>query len=72
MEQPKSWDELKQYLAAHEGKVYYQAPMDRTPTPVAITRHFKNGKLRVSYRNGTFTADPSHLDRFRLGYWHSR
>jgi hypothetical protein len=59
-----SWEDLIAYLDGHN-TVFYQAPLDRYPVPVDVTRRFKNGKLRLNYRNGSFTADRGHLDRFR-------
>lgn len=52
---------------AHEENVplYYQAPLDLHPVRVVITKAFKNGKLRVSWAHGSFTADAGHTDRFR-------
>ena len=46
--------------------LFYQAPLDTAPRPVFVTKQFRNGKLRVTSGEVTFTADPSHLDRF---YW---
>lgn len=65
METFASWYGLLCYLEDHNDIVHYQAPMDIHPVPVVITKKFKNGKLRVAFRDITFTADKSHLDRFR-------
>jgi hypothetical protein len=46
--------------------LFYSAPLDGVPRPVFVTKSFKNGKLRVTSGEVTFTADPAHLDRF---YW---
>lgn len=46
--------------------LYYKAPLDTAPRPVFVLKHFRNGKLRVTVGETTFTADASHLDRF---YW---
>ena len=53
---------------AHTEKVslFYKAPLDTVPHPVFVLKHFKNGKLRVTAGEATFTADHTHLDRF---YW---
>lgn len=45
--------------------LYYQAPLDGCPRPVFVTKRFKNGKVRVTGGEVTFTADAFHLDRFR-------
>jgi hypothetical protein len=65
METFASWQGLLDYLAAHSDIVHYQAPMDRHPVPVVVTRKFKNSKLRVAYHDVSFTADAGHLNRFR-------
>lgn len=44
--------------------VYYHAPLDYSAVLVAC-RLFKNGKIRVTARDCSFTADEGHLDRFR-------
>ncbi len=44
--------------------LYYQAPLDTAPRPVFVTRVFKNGNLRVTSGEVTFTANPQHLERF--------
>lgn len=53
-------------LHAAENKVslFYLAPLDGCPRPVFVTKRFKNGKLRVTGGEVTFTADSGHLDRF--------
>ena len=60
-----SWYGLLHYLERHENIVYYQAPMDRYPCMVVVSKVFKNGKLRIKYHDMAFTADRGHLDRFR-------
>lgn len=64
MEPFKSWEELRVYLDAHSNIVHYRAALDRHAVPVVVTRKFKNGKLRINYRDITFTACRGHLDRF--------
>lgn len=49
--------------------LFYKAPLDACPRPVFVTKQFKNGKMRVTSGEVTFTADPTHLDRF---YWLER
>ncbi len=47
--------------------LFYHAPLDINPTRVRISRVFKNGKIRIAatrHASG-FTADASHLSRFR-------
>lgn len=63
----RTWEELLGYCVQHNGKgaLYYQAPLDRYPTHIEVTKRFKNGKLRVSHLFGSFTADSGHLTRFR-------
>lgn len=60
----KSWSGLLQYLSDHNNIVYYKAPMDRYAVMVVIKKVFKNGKVRVTYHDNSFTADSGHLDRF--------
>jgi len=58
-----TWQEVLN--AASDGKaLYYHAPLDVGPRPVFVKRVFKNGKLRVSGGEISFTADADHLDRF--------
>ena len=45
--------------------LYYQAPLDSAPRPVFILKQFKNGKIRLTSGEVTFTAGATHLDRFR-------
>lgn len=56
---------------AVDGKVrlFYQAPLDTAPRPVIVLKVFKNGKLRVSGGETTFTTDAGHADRF---FWLER
>lgn len=65
MESFGSWHGLLHYLESHNNIVYYKAPMDSVPIMVVITKVFKNKKLRVNYHDNSFTADRTHLDRFR-------
>lgn len=61
------WTGLLDYLESN-ATVYYQAPLDTTPTLVWVTKRFKNRKLRLLplVRDPhPFTVDPGHLDRFR-------
>ena len=64
MESFGCWYGLQQYLENH-AYVYYQAPLDLHPVIVCVKKKFKNGKLRIAWAHGEFTADASHLDRFR-------
>ena len=57
------WYGLQCYLDDH-AYVYYKAPLDFSPVIVTVTKRFKNGKLRLAWAHGSFTADPGHLDRF--------
>lgn len=52
---------------AKVGWLHYHAPLDLRPTSVRVVRIYKNGKLRLDpgMRADPFTADESHLDRFR-------
>ena len=61
-----SWNELGRYLESHNNIVYYKAPLDSMPVMVVVTKVFKNNKLRIKYHNNSFTADRTHLDRFRF------
>lgn len=45
--------------------LWYQAPLDGYPVPVLVMKVFKNQKIRLNAGELTFTADESHLDRFR-------
>ena len=54
-----------QSAVREETPLYYQAPLDSSPVRVVVTKVFKNGKLRVSWAHGSFTADSGHTDRFR-------
>lgn len=60
-----SWYGLLHYLERHNNIVYYKAPLDTMPVMVVVTKVFKNGKLRITYHSDSFTADWTHLDRFR-------
>jgi hypothetical protein len=59
-----SWYGL-QMAIAEKVSLYYHAPLDIAPRPIFVTKLFKNGKVRVTSGEVTFTADSSHLDRFR-------
>lgn len=66
MLQFSTWIGLLEYLEDHSNIVHYQAPLDYYPVPVVVIKKFKNGKLRIQYYHSIkFTADESHLDRFR-------
>lgn len=58
-----SWAKVK-HAGETNVSLYYWAPLDGGPRPVFVTRVFKNGKLRVTGGEVTFTADDKHLDRF--------
>lgn len=60
-----SWADLHAHIAQSR-TVYYHAPLDTAPRPVRIRKAFKNGKLRLDAGEVAFTADPSHLARFRF------
>ncbi len=73
-----TWAELLNFIGNGRAHLFagqrllYQAPMSVRPCTVRIVRIFKNGKLRLDpgYVNGDkFTADSTHLDRFRKGEW---
>ncbi len=52
--------------AATENRLYYHAPMDRYASSVCVVKIFRNGKIRISDGDLTFTADSGHLTRFRM------
>lgn len=61
-----TWTDLLTHIRA-DYKLYYQAPMDYRPAVVNATIR-KDGKLRINVPFGdcdNFTADESHLSRFR-------
>lgn len=62
-----SWDEVLD--AARRGeRLWYQAPMDRSPHSILVDKIYKNGKLRInplSNQADKFSADAGHLLRFR-------
>lgn len=62
-----SWAQLLDHIAAGY-PLWYHAPMDYHPAQVTVHNVYKNGKLRVYpiYADADpFTADESHLSRFR-------
>jgi hypothetical protein len=62
-----TWNEVLSAAAAGE-RLWYQAPMDRSPHSVRVVRVFKNGKIHIdplSNEADSFTADAGHLSRFR-------
>lgn len=59
-----TWQEVRG-MADRGTYLWYQAPLDYSPVPVVARKLFKNGKIRISWAHGSFTADPGHLDRFR-------
>lgn len=63
METFASWFDLLTYLESHT-IVHYKAPLDLYPVPVVVTKKFKNGKLRIKWAHGSFTADIGHRQRF--------
>jgi hypothetical protein len=62
-----SWSDV--LAAARRGdRLWYWAPMDRSPVSIRVVKVFKNGGLRIdpmSNQASNFTADKGHLDRFR-------
>ena len=58
-----TWRHVKHAAETNE-TMFYHAPMDVTPRRVWPRKIFKNGKVRLSAGDITFTADPGHLDRF--------
>ena len=58
-----SWIAVK-HAAETNVSLYYLAPLDGGPRPVFARRVFKNGKVRLTGGEVTFTADAGHLDRF--------
>jgi hypothetical protein len=55
--------------AAKRGeRLWYQAPLDRSPHSILVVKIYKNDKLRIdplSNQVDNFTADAGHLGRFR-------
>jgi len=62
-----SWSDV--LAAARRGdRLWYWAPMDRSPRSILVVKVFKNGGIRIdpmSNQADNFTADKGHLDRFR-------
>jgi hypothetical protein len=62
-----TWDEVLN--AARRGdRLWYQAPLDRSPHSIIVEKIYKNGKLRInplSNQVDKFNADAGHLARFR-------
>ncbi len=52
------------HAAETNATLYYHAPLDGGPRPVFVRRVFKNGKLRLTGGEVTFTAGAGHLGRF--------
>ena len=62
-----SWAEVLAHVNAGL-PIYYHAPLDFRPRRITIARVYKNGKIRVAKPAADvdpFTADATHLDRFR-------
>lgn len=57
------WRHVKHAAETNE-TMFYHAPMDVTPRRIIPHKIYKNGKIRLSAGELTFTADPGHLDRF--------
>jgi len=57
------WLHVK-HAAETNVSLFYHAPLDGCPRPVFAKLVFKNGKIRLSGGEVTFTADSGHLDRF--------
>ena len=54
--------------AARGDRLWYQAPLDRSPRSILVIKVYKNGSLRIdplSNQADKFTADAGHLSRFR-------
>ncbi len=59
----ESWYEV--LLDAERSAIFwYMAPLDPHPVKVVVTKVFKNGKIRVRWAHGAFTADIGHRNRF--------
>lgn len=58
-----SWLKVR-HAAETNVSLFYWAPLDGGPRPVFAKRVFRNGKIRLTGGDVTFTADDSHLDRF--------
>lgn len=58
-----SWLNVR-HAAESRVSLFYWAPLDTAPRPIIVLRVFKNGKVRLSGGEVTFTADDGHLDRF--------
>jgi hypothetical protein len=57
-----SWLAVLHYAETHPW-FYYHAPLDYSPVVVAVRRVFKNGKIRITRGNSSWTIDAGHLDR---------
>lgn len=69
-----TWEALVEFCRANDTynvPLFYKAPLDTHETKVAITRIYKNGKLRVEPTSTapSFKADSDHLARFSLRFW---
>ena len=57
-----SWLAVRHYCETHPW-IYYKAPMDLSPIVAAVRMVYKNGKVRLSYHDYSWTIDAGHLDR---------
>ena len=60
----KTWTDVLSFVD-RGGWLWYHAPLDLRPSSVTVVKRFKNGKLRLSSGDVTFTADSGHLSRMR-------
>lgn len=58
-----SWYGVR-HAAKNRVSLFYKAPLDPAPRPVFVVKAFKNGKIRLTSGEVTFTADAGHTDRF--------
>ena len=59
-----SWDDVLAFVD-RGGWLWYHAPLDIRASCVLVHKRYKNGKLRLSSGDVSFTADSGHLDRMR-------
>lgn len=58
-----TWSDLLRHVDAGNKRLTYKAPLDPHPVVVWVAKRFKNGKLRLTRADVSFTADAGHLDR---------
>lgn len=59
-----SWSDVLTHVDTG-GWLWYHAPLDLRASSVLVRKRYKNGKLRLSSGDVSFTADSGHLDRMR-------